>query len=265
MTAFSFTTKASNIENSLQAVEKLRDRAVLAVDEEDVILKTVDPSNSFLCEAQIQSGAVTQSRIKGTKSQSKVTIDPSKLEPYLSPADKNDSVTLAYDKDESTIQGQISTQNLKFTLPVRVSQLSNIAETGPVGQQIGRELNGFDLKQTIKLFSTIFDKDYVEFQAEDSTSSALRMIAQDEGGTKISRSFEVMEPPTPNSSDSTNENAENLSAKIRIDYLSKFEQLFGRSEMVTVHLRDSYPVRFELRLDSDLEITYIIAPRKEEE
>jgi hypothetical protein len=265
MTAFSFTTKARHIENSLQAVGKLRDRAVLAVDEENVILRTVDPSDSFLCEAQIQSGAVTQSRIKGTKSQSEVTIDPSKLEPYLSPADKNDSVTLAYDEDESTIEGRISTQNLEFTLPVHATQLNNIPETGPVEQQISRELNGFDLKQTVKLFSTIFDKDCVEFQAENSTSSALRMIAQNEYGTKISRSFEVMKPPTPGSSNYTDEDVENLSTKIGVDYLSKFEQLFGRSEMVTVHLRDSYPVRFELRLDSDLKITYIIAPRREEE
>jgi hypothetical protein len=186
------------------------------------------------------------------------------VEPYISPADKNDSVTLAYDKDKSTIEGQISAQNLEFTLPVRVSQLSNITETRPMGQQIGRELNGFDLKQTIKLFSTIFDKEHVEFQAEDSTSSALRMIAQNEDDTKVSRSFEVMEPPTPSSSDSTNNDVENLSAKISVDYLSKLEQLVGRSETVTIHLRDSYPVRFELILDSNLEITYIIAPRKEE-
>lgn len=265
MTAFSFTTKASHIENSLEAVGKINDSAVLTIDEENISIKTVAPSNISMCGAQIQSEAIEQFKIKGTKSQSEVTIDPSKLEPYLSPADKNDSVTLAYYEDESTIEGRISTQNLEFTLPVHATQLSNIPETEPVEQQIGRELNGFDLKQTVRLFSTIFDKDFVEFQAENSTSSALKMIAQDEDGTKISRSFEVMEPPTPGRSDSTNENAENLSAKIRIDYLSKFEQLFGRSETVTVHLKDSYPVRFELRLDSDLKITYIITPRREEE
>jgi hypothetical protein len=264
MTAFSFTTKASHIENSLEAVGKVRKRAILSVSEKSICFKTVDPQNISMCRTRIQNEEINQINIKDTTSKSEITIRPNELQPYLSPTNKNDNVTLAYHEDESTIEGQISTQNLEFTLPVHVNQLRTMSGTGREGQQIGRELNGFDLKQTVNLLSTIFDKDYIEFQSEESSSSALKMTAQNEDGKKISRSFEVMDPPTPGSSNSINREVKNLNTKIRIDYISKFVQLFGKSEKVTVHIGDSCPIRFELRLDNGVQIVYTIAPKREE-
>lgn len=265
MTTFSFTTKASCIENSLEAVGKVRERAVLVVGECNISFKTVDPQNVTMCGAQVQSESIKQVERKDTTSQSEVTIKPSELQTYLSPADESDRVTLTYNEGESIIEGQINTQNLEFSFPVHIEPLDNIPETVPKEQQIERELNGSDLKRTIQLFSAIFDKgDFVEFQIENTPSPALRMIAENDDGRKISRSFELMQPPTPDSSVSTNKEGRIQSTKVGIKYLSDFAQIFGKSGTVTVHLGNEYPVRFELKLNSDVEIVYVIAPRTDE-
>lgn len=254
-----FSCTKKYLENFIDSVDNFRDEGKLIFSDNRIFSKVADPANVGMCISKIEGQALNGLDVVNTD-QIVIGVLFEKITDCLSGISATSDIEVTWpvsssagtrlmrlDVIDEDIQFEISTLN-----PDTVPQMPS---ADPLSHSTQIEVDGDELKSAISHADKMVDSDEsgVSFQTFDQV---FQISSSDKTEGNFKKQFHASSP----SSDATfNEHQTSIS----INYLDEIAKLFGKADLVTVHVKEDNPVRFDLTLDDagDAEVIYIIAPR----
>ncbi|MHC1631387.1 MAG: DNA polymerase sliding clamp [Methanotrichaceae archaeon] len=246
---FKAVINAETLRDGVEAVSSLVDEVKFTLSENGLELKAVDPANVAMVSFQLDSEAFEY--FKATPGT--IGVDLVRLGDVLSMADRGENVKLELDEENHKLK--IGVNALSYTLslidPSAIRKEPRVPELDLPAHVI---LPGTQLRKAIRAAEKV--SDHVVLGVADDPKDLFYMEAK---GDIDSLKLEV--PST-----------ELLGLKpgiarslFSLDYLSDMSKAIGKAPEVKLELGVDYPVRIDFELRQGVEISYLLAPRIEQE
>jgi proliferating cell nuclear antigen len=243
---FKAVINAETLRDAIEAVFSLVDEVKFAVLETGLERKAADPANVAMVSLKVGSSAFEY--FKATPSE--IGVDLVRLSNVLSMADKGENVQLELDEESHKLK--IGVGSLSYTLslidPTAMRKEPNIPELDLPAHVT---LPGGELQRAVKAAEKV--SDHVIFGVSDEGFYMDAKGDIDSLGLKIpSTELLGMKPGEARS-------------LFSLDYLKNMSKAIGKSNEVTLELGIDYPLKVNFKLGPFLEVSYLLAPRIEQE
>ncbi|OPY53059.1 MAG: DNA polymerase sliding clamp [Methanosaeta sp. PtaU1.Bin060] len=243
---FKAVINADTLRDAIESVSSLVDEVKFSISDKGLELKAVDPANVAMVSLKI--GAEAFEFFKAD--QREIGVDLVRLSDVLSMADKGETVQLELDEESHKLK--IGVGALSYTLslidPTAIRKEPRIPE--------------LDLPAHVTLPGSEFRK---AVKAAEKVSDHVVLGVSDEGFYMEAKgdidSLKLKIPSTELLGMKPGE-ARSL---FSLDYLEDMSKSIGKAGEVTLEMGIDYPLRVGFKIGQHVEITYLLAPRIEQE
>lgn len=239
------------IKDSMKTVSDLISEGLFQLTEDGIQLIAADPAMVALVDFTLEEDVFESFELD---EETKVGLNLENFYSILRRANADDTITLELDEDDSkfhiTMEGA-STRN--FSLPILNLSEDDIPSTDQLDFSVDAELEASTLEGAIKDAMVVSDS--VTISAD---SDSFRIVSK---GDQSNVDFEI---------DSGAEGVIALegteaSSMFSLDYLSKMIKGKSLSDNVSVRLGDDFPMRLEFVVPDKADLSFVLAPRIEED
>lgn len=253
------STEVGYFRTILDALDSVRDEGKLIIKEDGVYSKVVDPSNVMMCICRIKGRALNGIELSNTD-QVTIGTEFGSIYGLLSGTSKNSELQVNYpvmDNSTENIQLNILDDDLQFQKPaLNPETVPKVPENDPLTHSTRVVVSGSDLKKSIKHAEKTIDKEAgsVIFGTEDET---FYVESSDHVEGSFRKEFHQSGPADGELGEKNTE--------IGFGFLDDIKGSLGRSDNVTIHIKQDNPLRLDVNLDDEgnAQVIYIIAPRIE--
>ncbi|MCF7798515.1 proliferating cell nuclear antigen (pcna) [Candidatus Woesearchaeota archaeon] len=232
------------LKESVAIISEIVTEATLKITSEAVALVAMDPANVALVIFKLLSSSFVTYDIEGPTN---ITVNLNNLKQVLRRVKSNDTLTLELEENKLKVTLQ-STSKRTFHLPLielddkeqRVPDLSFVATIVMQSSTLIDAVDDVDVVGESVTFSATQDKFSISSKG-DLTKAAVDIPA--DKTTKI-----VCED-------------EGVKAKYSIEYLKKMMQGAKIADVVQIKFSRDYPLRLEYVVQNKLELSFVLAPR----
>jgi len=254
------STSVGYFDKFLEAIGTLRDEGKLIFGDDRVYSEIADPSNVAMCVAKIEGQALNSLK-NNTDGPVYSAVDIDHMRNMLKSVSNSSEMELRYPKEKGAkmmFRLDIIDEDLTFEIPGL--DPDTVEEPGldePMSHETQVVVSGSDIKSAVKHAGKIGNSGTyaIHIATEDGT---LKLFTDDKVNGSFVKRFHQSGP-----TDGTE--IPDHETMISLDYLEDIDKVLGRGKDVTIHIRDSYPIRFDVDLDEngDAKIIYVVAPRQE--
>jgi len=257
-----FETDVEYITNYFEALSDIRDEGLLVCDGESLFTKVQDPSNVALAISKIQ-GSGLGSMDHQADGLVKEGLNFEKAEGFFDGVSKTNSVIISYPVERNNayyMHIDIVEEDVQFTCPlVGENSVPQPPDMDPIVCDTQVNIPGDDFKKAIK--------HCLKVKTEQNNGAYLTtgndeftIWTEDQVEGSVEKTFTASGPESQSM-------MKNKQTGISLQYLDDIKKTIGKSDEVTIHIDDEYPVRIDANLDDvgDAKIIYVIAPRIKDE
>lgn len=237
---------AETLRDAIEAVSSLVDEVKFTITEKGLELKAVDPANVAMVSLKIDASAFEFYQA----TPGEIGVDLVRLSDLLSMADRGERVRLELLEDERKLR--IGVGSLSYTLslidPSAIRKEPRIPELDLPAHVA---IPGAEFRRAIKAAEKVSDhvvlgvKDDIFYMEAKGDIDALRLTM---------RSSELL--------DMKPGEARSL---FSLDYLSDMSKSIGKASEVKLEIGIDYPLRISFMLKDNVHVSYLLAPRIEQE
>lgn len=257
-----FETDVEYITNYFEALSDLREEGIIACDGESLFTKVQDPSNVALAISKIkESGFAKMSGdVDGIV---KEGINFEKANSFFDGISKTNTVEISYPVERNNafyMHIDIIEEDVQFTCPLLdEGSVPQPPDMDPIVCDTQVSIPGADFKKAIKhcLKVKTEQNNGAELETGDNEFT---IWSEDQVEGSVEKTFTASGPDSQAM-------MKDKRTSISLKYLDDIKKTIGKSDEVTIHIDDDYPVRVDVNLDEygDAKIIYVIAPRLEEQ
>ena len=246
---FKAVISAETLRDAIEAITSLVDEVKFTLSENGVELKAVDPANVAMVSFRLDSGAFEYFET----TPGEIGVDLIRLSDVLSMADRGDNVTLELDEENHKLK--IGVGSLSYTLSLidpsavrkepRVPELDLPAHVVIAGSQLRKGINAAEKVSDHVVLGVADDPEdlfYMEASG-DIDSLKLKMPSTELLGLKPGKARSLFS----------------------LEYLSDMSKAIGKAQEVKLELGVDYPLKISFSLGQGVSISYLLAPRIEQE
>jgi proliferating cell nuclear antigen len=243
---FKAVINAEALRDAIEAVSSLVDEVKFSLSEKGLELKAVDPANVAMVSLIVSAEAFDYFKV----TPGEIGIDLVRLSDVLSMADKGENVQLELDEENHKLK--IGVGSLSYTLslldPTAIKKEPRIPELDLPAHVT---LPGGELRRAVKAAEKVSDHVILGVSEEGFYMEAKGDI--DSLKLKIpSTELLGMKPGEARS-------------LFSLDYLEDMSKAIGKATEVTLEMGIDYPLRVNFKLRQSIDISYLLAPRIEQE
>ncbi len=243
---FKASINAENLRDAIESVSSLVDEVKFSISEKGLELKAVDPANVAMVSLRVRAEAFDFFKAD----QGEIGVDLVRLSDVLSMADKGENVGLELDEENHKLK--IGVGSLSYTLslidPTAIRKEPRIPELDLPAHVT---LPGVELRRAVKAAEKVSDHVVLGVSDEGFYMEAKGDI--DSLKLKIpSTELLGMKPGEARS-------------LFSLDYLEDMSKSISKAPEVTLEMGIDYPLRVNFKLGQFVEISYLLAPRIEQE
>lgn len=235
------------LKDSITIISELVNEAKFSIDKEGIELVAMDPANVAMVIFKLLSSCFTEYELKEPL---ELAISLNNLKQVLRRSKSNDILTLKSDGEKLTIILKGDTTRT-FSIPIiemeekeqKIPELNFPLVIKAPSDVLSDSIEDVDI--VAESVSFIGDKEKLIISAEGDLSKAKIEIEADEN-TKIKA-----------------DNQDKVKAKYSIEYLKKMMDASKISDDVTVKFNTDYPLRLEYKTVDKVLLSFILAPRVE--
>jgi len=243
---FKAVINAEALRDAIEAVSSLVDEVKFSLSEKGLELKAVDPANVAMVSLVVRPEAFDYFKV----TPGEIGVDLVRLSDVLSMADKGENVQLELDEENHKLK--IGVGSLSYTLslidPTAIKKEPKIPELDLPAHVT---LPGGELRRAVKAAEKVSDHVILGVSDESFYMEAKGDI--DSLKLKIpSTELLGMKPGEARS-------------LFSLDYLEDMSKAIGKATEVTLEMGIDYPLRVNFKLGQSIDISYLLAPRIEQE
>jgi proliferating cell nuclear antigen len=237
------------LQDSMKTISDLISEGLFQLTEDGLKLVAADPALVGLVDFKIEKDVFETYELD---EETKVGLNIENLYSILRRANSDDKITFEVDDSKFHIKMEnSSTRN--FSLPILNLSEDDIPETDQLGFDFEAELEASVLEGAVK--DSMVVSDAVTVSANDTE---LNIRAE---GDQSNADFTI----TADSEGVIMMNGEPVESMFSLDYLSKMIGAKKLSDNVTIKLGDDFPMRLEFIRPDEVNLSFVLAPRIEEE
>lgn len=257
-----FSCTTSYLETFIKSVASFRDEGRLTFTDNNVFSKVNDPANVGMCIARIKGQALNSLEVNNSE-QIEIGVGYDRVLDCLSTVSSTSDIEVIWPVESggaNLMRLDVIDDDVEFEIPtLDPSAVPAIPNVDPLTHKSQVRVGGSELKKTVQRADTMTGSTGrgIAFETYDQT---LRVSSSDKTEGNFKKEFHNHDPSVEDSLGEHN-------TSISIDYLNDIKKIFTKGEIVTVHVKEDNPVRFDIELDEagDAEVIYIIAPRLDTE
>lgn len=255
-------TSVKQFDDFLRALEPVRDEGRVKVTEENLFSEVLGDSNVQMCVSKLSKNDVdsfdlkhceelivgmkfgrVRELLKGISSTEKLQVEM--------PVERN---------SKNQIYLHAIDEGVEFYCPlVNKADVPKLPNKDPISCETRIKVPGTDLKKTAKHANKIVSKETgsILFKTE---GKQLQISAESKTEGSFTETFKTK------GGEGENELGEH-EVEIGFRFLENIKKVLGNSEVVTVHVKTSYPIRFDVDIEGgdESKVIYIIAPRLDDQ
>ena len=237
------------LKESISIISELVNEARFKITKDGIELVAMDPANVAMVVFKLLSSVFTEYKVDQS---TEIAINLSNLKQILKRAKPNDMLTLELEEDRLKITLKEKSTRV-FSMPIidleekeqKVPELSFPLNVKTKSAVLNDAVEDVDIMGESVTF--LANKGSLVVSAEGDLSKANIEIKPDED-TKITYS-----------------GSDDLKAKYSIEYLKKMIQGSKLSDNVVIHFNKDYPLKIDYKTVDKVALTFILAPRVENE
>jgi proliferating cell nuclear antigen len=243
---FKAVINAEALRDAIDAVSSLVDEVKFSLSEKGLELKAVDPANVAMVSLVVRPDAFDY--FKATTSE--IGIDLVRLSDVLSMADKGENIQLELDEENHKLK--IGVGSLSYTLSLidptaikkepRIPELDLPAHVTLPGSELRRAVKAAEKVSDHVILGVSDESFYMEAKG-DIDSLKLKIPGTELLGMKPGEARSLFS----------------------LDYLEDMSKAIGKANEVTLEMGIDYPLRVNFKLGQSIDISYLLAPRIEQE
>ncbi len=246
---FKAVISAEILRDAIEAVSSLVDEVKFTISENGMELKAVDPANVAMVSFRLDPKAFEY--FEATSGE--IGVDLTRLIDVLSMADRGDNVTLELDEENHKLK--IGVGSLSYTLSLidpsavrkepRVPELDLPAHVTLPGSQLRKGIKAAE-KVSDHVVLGVTDEPEDQFYMEargDIDSLKLTMPSTELLGLKPGKARSLFS----------------------LEYLSDMSKSIGKAQEVTLEMGLDYPLKISFKIGQGVDISYLLAPRIEQD
>jgi len=255
-----FSCTVNYLETFLDSVDAFRDEGELVFTSDTIYTKVNDPANVGMCVSKIEGQALNSLELQNTDQLNAGLRFDNILDCISSVGGSNDiEVTWPVSSGGTRmIRLDIIDEDMQFELnTLNTGTVPNMPQAEPLSHKSQVEVGGSKLKKTIQHAQNVISKDNTGITIE-TFGETLQISSTEKTSGQFRKQFHNNDP-------SVDADLGEHKTSISVDYLDDIKNIFGKGDVVTVHVKQDNPVRFDIDLDDagDAQVIYIIAPRLE--
>lgn len=253
-----FATNVGYFDKYLEALESFRKEGIVIFSDDKIFSKIVDPANVAMCVSKIEGQALNSLDLVASGNM-KTGLKFERIRDCLKGTSNTSELEVTWPVSTGSarmIRLDIIDEDLQFELTtLDPDTVPKIPEKDPLSHSTKIVVDGKDLKKAIGHAGKIADDDggSIIFETFDEV---FQLRASDKVDGRFNKQFHQSGP-------SDEVELGEHQTEIALSYMEDIAQLIGRGDEVTVHIKDTNPVRFDIDLDDsgDAQAVYLIAPR----
>jgi proliferating cell nuclear antigen len=235
------------LKDSISIISELVNEARFKINQEGIELVAMDPANVAMVIFKLLSSCFVEYDVK---EEMKIAIDLSRMKQILRRASPNDILTLDVEEDKLKIQLKSNTTRT-FSLPIieieekeqKIPQLSFPATINTKSEILTSAIEDADI--VADSVSFIAEPSKFTIEAEGDLNKATVDMKQGEDTNIVSDS------------------KEKIKSKYSVEYLKKMINGSKLSQNVTIQFNNDYPLKVEYKEVDKVTISFVLAPRVE--
>lgn len=253
-----FSTNVGYFDKYLEALESFRDEGVVVFSDSRIFSKVVDPANVAMCVSKIEGQALNSLNLTASDS-IRAGLRFERIRDCLKGTSNNSELEVTYPVvagGARMIKLDVIDEDLQFEISaLDPESVPSIPQKDPLSHSTRVVVSGKDLKKAIGHAGKIASDDGGSIILE-TYEGVFQLRASDKVDGRFSKQFHQSGPDD-------NGGLGEHQTEIALSYMSDISKLIGRGDEVTVHIKDTNPVRFDVDLDDkgDAQVVYLIAPR----
>lgn len=257
-----FSTDVGYFDQFLGGLESVREEGKLFANDDIVYSKVVDPANAMMCVARIKGRALNGLKVENGDSVT-MGLNFEKMQSLFKGILKNSEMVFRFpieDQGKNNAQLDIVDEDIEFNkATLNPDTVPDAPQDDPLKHTTRVVVSGSDLKKAITHSEKMLDVEQgsILFGTRDD-------VFYVKTSDKVEGSFEK---EFHQSGPSEGDGLGNHETEISFAFMDNIKKALGGSDEVTVHIKDTHPIRFDVDLDDegDAQIVYLIAPRVESE
>ncbi|MDD1742096.1 MAG: proliferating cell nuclear antigen (pcna) [Methanotrichaceae archaeon] len=243
---FKAVINAEALRDAIEAVSSLVDEVKFSLSEKGLELKAVDPANVAMVSLVVRPEAFDYFKV----TPGEIGVDLVRLSDVLSMADKGENVQLELDEENHKLK--IGVGSLSYTLSLidptaikkepRIPELDLPAHVTLPGGELRRAVKAAEKVSDHVILGVSDESFYMEAKG-DIDSLKLKIPSTELLGMKPGEARSLFS----------------------LDYLEDMSKAIGKATEVTLEMGIDYPLRVNFKLGQSIDISYLLAPRIEQE
>ncbi len=242
-------TEVGLLKDSMKTISSLISEGIFQLEEDSMKLIAADPAMVGLVDFKIEEEVFEEYDLD---EETKVGLNIENLYSILRRANADDTITfeLGDSRFEITMENS-STRN--FSLPILNLSEDDIPETDQLSFDFEAELDASTVEGAVK--DAMVVSDAVTISADENQ---MNISAE---GDQSNADFTI----TEESSGVISMSGDSVKSMFSLDYLSKMIGGKNLSNNVTMKLGNDFPMRMEFSVPDEVNLSFVLAPRIEEE
>jgi len=244
------------LNDSFQAISNLISEGIFQLEEDGIKLTAADPAMVALVDFKISKDAFSTYQVEGEQ---KVGLSIERLYSILRRASAGEKLQLETDEEKNKLNVTLKdSATRKFSLPLLSLDEDDIPSKGDLEFAIRSNLDVSALSKGIGDAAIVGDSltisadgDAILIESEGDSSGVRFKL---EEGSDSVLDLKVLK-----------EEAGQVKSIFSLDYLNKIIKAKKLSDTVTLQLGDDFPLKIDFKVPDKLELSFILAPRIEEE
>lgn len=235
------------LKDSIMIISELVTEAKFKITPNGMELVAMDPANVAMIIYKLLSSCFIEYNV--TKD-TELSIDLNSFKQILKRADANDMLTLEF--DESRLKVQLKGQNTRtFSLPL----ISNEEKE----QKVPELSFPVNIKTNTSIFNNAIED--VDIVAESVTFNVDKNAFTVVGESDMSNA--TVEIKASDETTITVDSDDKIKAKYSVEYLKKIMSASKLTDTVVIHFNKDYPLKLDYTVIDKLQLSFILAPRVE--
>lgn len=239
------------LQDSMKTVSDLISEGLFQLTDDGIELVAADPAMVALVDFRLEEDVFEEYELE---EETKVGLNLENFYSILRRANSNDTIVLSMDEDDSKFSITMENSSTRnFSLPVLNLSEDDIPDTQNLEFSVTGELETVVLEDAIKDALVVgdsvrisADSDGIDLDAEGDQSNVSFHIDSDAEGVLELEGGEA-------------------SSMFSLDYLDSMVGAKKLADTVTVKLGDDFPMRMEFTVPDKANLSFVLAPRIEEE
>jgi len=257
-----FSCTVKYLSTFLDSVGSFREEGELIFTEDNIYTKVADPANVGMCISKIEGQALNSLDVQNAE-RLKVGLNFGNIIDAISSISNTSDIEVTWPVSSGgsrLIRLDVVDEDMQFELStLNPDTVPNMPQADPLSHKSQVQVGGTELKKTINHAQNVIDSSNTGISFE-TFGETLQISSTDKTAGNFKKQFHNHDP-------SVDAELGEHQTFISVEYLDDIKKIFGKGDVVTVHVKDDNPVRFDIDLDDagDAKVIYIIAPRLEAE